>query len=289
MADSSQSQSTVVKQDRLFNFDILLEKFKQLRNTVEGMATRLLQGDVDIKDITMKLEEVRSAIPDAALSQGIPTCFDSRAMDVPGHKHDRISPNENAIHSKLEREKFVCAASPLPTMTAIKESENDKDKDAVVMWKLVAQSLSTMQSSKYKLEADILNISVDYMSKIEPHHRSERSLPGNNFITFQNGKERPWVGVVPVLQMERLLSGIPNARAVAFFILYHLPEEHHALLSCITIFAEEHTSLWRNHVLFEEWSEEESDAFACEFSRLVLGSWSKKAVLQKWHRLHEVT
>jgi hypothetical protein len=49
------------------------------------------------------------------------------------------------------------------------------------------------------------------MSKIEPHHRSERSLPRNNFITFQNGKEQPWVRVVPVLQMEQLLSGIPNA------------------------------------------------------------------------------
>jgi hypothetical protein len=39
MANSSQSQSTVVKQDYLFNFNILLEKFKQLWNTVKGMAT----------------------------------------------------------------------------------------------------------------------------------------------------------------------------------------------------------------------------------------------------------
>jgi hypothetical protein len=89
--------------------------------------------------------------------------------------------------------------------------------------------------------------------------------------------------------MERLLSGIPDARAVAFFILYHLPEEHHALLSCTTIFAEEHTSVWRDHLLFEEWSEKDSDAFACEFCRLVGGSWAMKSVLEKWHGLLEVS
>jgi hypothetical protein len=62
MVDSSQSQGTTVKQDRLFNFEILDEKFKQLRNS-------------------------------RAPSQGISTRLDSRAMDVPAHKHDRTSPN----------------------------------------------------------------------------------------------------------------------------------------------------------------------------------------------------
>ncbi|KFY31296.1 hypothetical protein V493_01234, partial [Pseudogymnoascus sp. VKM F-4281 (FW-2241)] len=34
MVDSSQSQSTTVKQHRLFDFDILLQKFKRLREVV---------------------------------------------------------------------------------------------------------------------------------------------------------------------------------------------------------------------------------------------------------------
>lgn len=237
MADSSQSQSTMVKQDRLFNFDVLLEKIKQLRKTVEKVATQLLQGDFNIEDITTKLEEVRSVIPNATLSQ--------------------------------------------------------KDRDAVVLWKLVAKSLSTMQPFELNpgsdSRADILDLAVDYMSKVQPHHGSERSLPGNNFITIQNEQKQVEVGVPPFQQMKRLLSGIPNAQAVAFFILFHLPKEHHALLSCTTIFAGEHNSLWRNHVLFEGWSEEESDAFACEFSRLVPGSPATAFVLQKWHGLLEVS
>ena len=89
-------------------------------------------------------------------------------------------------------DKLECAASSMPTMTAIKEPENDKD--AVVMWKLVTNSLSTMQSVKLEpdgdSEADILNLAVGYMSKIQPDHGSERALPGNDFITFQNAKKQ---------------------------------------------------------------------------------------------------
>ena len=156
MVDSSQSQSTTVKQNRLFNFDLLLNKFEQLRNTIEKMTTRLLQSDFDIGDIMTKLEEARSVIPDAAPSQGIPTCFDSRAIDVPAHKYDRTSPNDelekhlpqpDAINSKPERQKdefdkLEHAASALLTMPATEECRNDKD--GVDMWKLVANSLSTM-------------------------------------------------------------------------------------------------------------------------------------------------
>ena len=304
--DSSQSQSTTVKQDRLFNFDLLLDKFEQLRKTIEKMPARLLRSDFDMKDIMTKLEEVRSAFPDAVPLQGIPTRLDSRAMDVPAHKHDRTSPNDelekppsrpDAINSKPERgkaevDKFECATSSLPTMPATEEPENDKD--AVALWKCVAVSLLTMQSGQLKLdddsEADIWKLAARYILEIQPGHGSERALPGIDFIAIQN-EERGLGGntVVTLQQMERLLSGIPNAQAVAIFILSHLPEEHHALLSCTTIFAEEHTSVWRNHVLFEEWSEEESGAFACEFSRLVPGSWTKKPVLQKWHGLLEVS
>jgi hypothetical protein len=292
MMDSSQIQSTRVKQDRLFNFDLLLEKFKQLRNIVEEAGTQLLrQGHCNIEHIMKKLKEARSVIPDAAPSQGMFTHFDFRAMDVPDHQHDQINPNEDAIDLKLYRENFMCV--PLPTMAANKEPENDKDRDAVVMWKLVAKSLSTMQPFELNpgsdSRADILDLAVDYMSKVQPHHGSERSLPGNNFITIQNEQKQDEVGVPPFLQMKRLLSGIPNAQAVAFFILFHLPKEHHALLSCTTIFAGEHDSLWRDHVLFEEWSKEESNAFACEFSRLTPGPWTMIVVLQKWHGLLEVS
>ena len=69
MMDSTQSQSTRVKQDRLFNFDLLLEKFKQLRNIVEEAGTQLLRkGHCNIEHIMTKLEEARSVIPDAAPS-----------------------------------------------------------------------------------------------------------------------------------------------------------------------------------------------------------------------------
>lgn len=88
MADSSQSQSTIVKQDRLFNFNVLLKKFKQLQNTVEESATQLLQGDFNIKDITTKLDEVRSVILNATLLQGVPPCFDSRVIDVLAYKYN---------------------------------------------------------------------------------------------------------------------------------------------------------------------------------------------------------
>ncbi|KFX86274.1 hypothetical protein V490_09140 [Pseudogymnoascus sp. VKM F-3557] len=153
MMDSSQSQSTRVKQDRLFNFDLLLEKFKQLRNIVEVAGTQLLrEGHCDIKDIMTKLEEARSVIPNAAPSKSIPTRLDSRAMDVPAHKHGRINPNDelekhlsrpDAINSKPEREKNEVDKSEsdfssLPTMPASKEPENDKD--VVDMWKRVANS-----------------------------------------------------------------------------------------------------------------------------------------------------
>ncbi|KFY98836.1 hypothetical protein V500_01546 [Pseudogymnoascus sp. VKM F-4518 (FW-2643)] len=301
MVDSSQSQSTTVKQDRLFNFDLLLDKFEQLRKTIEKMATRLLRSDFDMKDIMKKLEEARSVFPDAAPLHGIPTRLDSRAMDVPAHKHDRTSPNDelekhpsrpDAINSKPEREKdevdkFESAFSSLPTMPASKEPENDKD--VVDMWKRVANSLSTMKSLELEFDgeskADIFKLAAGYMSEIQPGHKSERALSGNDFITFQNEKYKLGINVLPLQQMERLLSGIPNAQAVALFVLIHLPEEYHAVLSCTTIFTEEHTPDWRGRVLFEEWSEEESDAFACEFCRLVHGSFTLPSVLRKWHEL----
>jgi hypothetical protein len=177
-------------------------------------------------------------------------------------------------------------------MPATEQPENDKD--VVALWKFVAVSLLMMQPGQLKLdddsEADIWKLAARYMLEIQPGHGSKRALPGIDFITIQN-EERGLGGVtvVPLQQMERLLSGIPDAQAVAIFILYHLPEEHHALLSCTTIFAEEHTSVWRGHVLFEEWSEKESGAFTCEFSRLVPGSWTIKPVLHKWRELLEVS
>ncbi|KAL5353537.1 hypothetical protein ACLOAV_001574 [Pseudogymnoascus australis] len=301
MMDSSQIQSTTVKQDRLFNFDLLLEKFKQLRNIVEEAGTQLLRkGHCNIEHIMTKLEEARSVIPDAVPSQGIPTHFDSRAMDVPAHKRDRINPNDelekhpsrpDAIDSKPEVDKLEFAPNSLLAMLAAAEPENDKD--TVALWKFVAISLLTMQPRQLKHDDDseegIWKLVARYMSEIQPGHESERALPGIGFITVQNEAKGPGgISVVPLQQMERLLSGIPDARAVAFFILCHLPEEHHALLSCTTTFAEEHTSVWRNYVLFEEWSKKDSDAFACEFSRLVPGSWAMKSVLQKWHELLEV-
>jgi hypothetical protein len=128
------------------------------------------------------------------------------------------------------------------------------------------------------------------MLEIQPSHESEGNLPGIDFITIQNEKRGlNGIKVVPLQQMERLLSRIPNAQIVAFFILSHLLEEHHALLSCITIFAEEHTPIWRGHILFKEWLEEENVAFACEFSRLVPKSSATIFVLQKWHGLLAVS
>jgi hypothetical protein len=41
--------------------------------------------------------------------------------------------------------------------------------------------------------------------------------------------------------------------------------------------------------LFEEWSGEESSAFACEFCRLVHGSFTLASVLRKWCELREVS
>ncbi|OBT50476.1 hypothetical protein VE04_08862, partial [Pseudogymnoascus sp. 24MN13] len=171
MNDATQSQNTTVKQDRLFDFDILLEKFKQLRNIIEKAGTQLLQrGRCDIEEIMTKLEEARSVIPNTSPSKCIPPCLDSRAMDVPAHKHGRINSNDSlekhpsrpdAINSRPERrkaevDKLECAATSMPTMTAIKAPQNDKD--AVVMWKHVAKSLSTMQSVKLPSDADILNL-----------------------------------------------------------------------------------------------------------------------------------
>ena len=127
------------------------------------------------------------------------------------------------------------------------------------------------------------------MSEIQLGHESKRALPGIDFITFQNDKKELRIKVVPLQQMERLLSGIPNAQVVAFFILSHLLEEHQDLLSCTKIFTEEHTPVWRGHVFFENWTEEENSAFVCEFSCLVCGSWDMKSVLQKWRELLEVS
>jgi hypothetical protein len=124
------------------------------------------------------------------------------------------------------------------------------------------------------------------MLEMQPSHESERTLPRIDFIIIQN-EERGLLRVktAPLQQMEQLLSRIPNAKIVAFFILSHLLEEHHALLSCTIIFAEQHTPIWRGHILFKEWLEEENAAFAREFSRLVHESWAIIFVLQKWHRL----
>ncbi|KFY17487.1 hypothetical protein V492_00641 [Pseudogymnoascus sp. VKM F-4246] len=306
MMESSQTQSTRVKQDRLFNFDLLLEKFKQLRNTVEESGTQLLRkGHCKIEHIMAKLEEARSAIPDAASSQGLFTHFDSRAMDVPAHKRDRINPNvelekhpsrPDAIKSKTERgkaelDKLECATSSLLTMTAVKEPENDKN--AVVLWKHIANSLSTMQPIKLELdgksETDILILAMDYMSKRQPDHGGERALPGIDYIRCQNDETELGFNTVPLQQMERLLSGIPDAQVVAFFILSHLPEEHHALLSSTTMFTEERDVVWRGHFLVGKWSEEEREAFAFEFTRLVRGTRTIKSVLQKWRGLIEVS
>ena len=60
MVDSSQSQSTTVKQHRLFDFDMLLQKFKRLREVVEEAGIQCLRnGHCDIEDIMTKLEEDR--------------------------------------------------------------------------------------------------------------------------------------------------------------------------------------------------------------------------------------
>jgi hypothetical protein len=138
-------------------------------------------------------------------------------------------------------------------------------------------------------ESDIWNLAARYMLEEQPLYPSERTLPGIDFIAIQNDNELIGITGAPLKQMERLLSGIPDADIVAYYILSYLPEEYHALLSCTTIFAEEHTPIWRDLVLFREWSEEEKVAFACEFSRLVPGSWATIFVLQKWHGLLEVS
>ena len=299
MIDSSQGQSTTVKQDRLFNFNLLLEKFKQLRNIIEEASTQLLRkGYCDSEDIMTKLKEARSVISNATSSQDDPTPLDSRATGPPA----QIKPNDelekhpsqlDAINSKPERgrtttEKLECAASYLPTMPATEVPENNKD--AVAMWTSVIISLLNMQSGQLILDDSKAELADRYMSEVQLGHRSERSLPGIDFITLQNENKEPGeIGDVPLEQMTRLLSGIPNARAVAFFILHHLPKEHHALLSCTTIFTEELIPVWRSHVLFEEWTEKERVAFVCKFSSLVRGSWYMKSVLQKWHKLLEVS
>ncbi|KFY02544.1 hypothetical protein V490_00463 [Pseudogymnoascus sp. VKM F-3557] len=118
MMESGQIQSTRVKQNRLFDFDPLLEKFKQLRNIVEEAGSQSVRtGHYNIEHIMKKLEEAKSVIPDAAPSH------DFTAMDMPDHQHDQINPNElekhqsqsDAINSKPEGEeaeldKLKCAA-----------------------------------------------------------------------------------------------------------------------------------------------------------------------------------
>lgn len=91
----------------------------------------LRKGECDIEDIMKKLEDTRSVIPNAA---------PSRAMDVPAYKNDRTSSNDelerhprlDAVNIKSERgkaevSKLGCGASSLPTMTAVKDLENDKN------------------------------------------------------------------------------------------------------------------------------------------------------------------
>ncbi|KFZ02085.1 hypothetical protein V500_00453 [Pseudogymnoascus sp. VKM F-4518 (FW-2643)] len=226
------------------------------------------------------------------------------ALDVPAHQQDQDNPNDelekhpsqpDAINSKPEQrkaevDKWECAASSLLTMSATEELENEH---AVTTWKCAASALLTMEPCQPILDDDyksnIWKLTATFMLEIQPSHESEGTLPGIDFIINQNeNRGRNGINVVPLQQMKRLLYGIPDAQIVAFFILSHLPEEHHALLSCTTIFAEERTPVWRNHVLFEGWSEEESDAFACEFSRLVPESSATAFVLQKWHGLLEV-
>ncbi|OBT55415.1 hypothetical protein VE04_03603 [Pseudogymnoascus sp. 24MN13] len=165
------------------------------------------------------------------------------------------------------------AASSLPTIPATEEPEK--------MWKAVGISLAVMNPGQPIPNDENWKLVARY---IQPG--SKRALPGIDFIAGQNKNKGPdETGAVPLQQMERLLSGIPDAQAVAFFILSYLPEEHHTLLSCTTIFIEEHTPVWRGHVLFEEWSEGESGAFVSEFSRLVHESQDMKSVLRKWSEL----
>ncbi|KFY17981.1 hypothetical protein V492_00231 [Pseudogymnoascus sp. VKM F-4246] len=227
------------------------------------------------------------------------------ALDVPAHQQDQDNPNDelekhpsppDAINSKPELEKadvdkLECAASSFSTVPFTEEPENEH---AVDIWKAVAMSLLTMQSPQLILddysESDIRKRAARFMLEEQPCHANEGTLLGIDFIIIENEKRGlDGIKVAPLQQMERLLCGIPDAQIVAFFILFHLPEEHHALLSCTTIFAEEYTPIWRSHVLFENWSEEESDAFACEFSRLVPESWATVSVLQKWRGLIEVS
>lgn len=92
-----------------------------------------------------------------------------------------------------------------------------------------------------KTKAEMLILTIDYMLKRQPDHGSERALPRIDFVTCKNDEIEVGVNAVPLQQMEQLLSGIPDAQIVAFFILSHLLEEHHALLSCTAMFTEEHT------------------------------------------------
>jgi hypothetical protein len=204
MSDHNQSQSTRIKQERfrLFDFNILLEKLAQLQKVFERAATQLLRsGDCNIEDIMTKLEEARELILRAAPSHGIITCFDSRAMDLPSHKRDRITLNDESqkhpswkdtVNPTPEREKdevdtLKPAASFLSTMQAIKP-EPEREKVGVDFWKRVASSLSTMQPTKLELEGeskkdeiDILKLTARCMSTIQtikPGHESERALTG---------------------------------------------------------------------------------------------------------------
>ncbi|KFY66727.1 hypothetical protein V497_00747 [Pseudogymnoascus sp. VKM F-4516 (FW-969)] len=228
----------------------------------------------------LRCEEWRDNVDQSPISQSTPTRLDS-------HPSQPDTINSTPERGKAEVSKLDCAASSLSTMPAAEESENDKD--AVVMWKLVASSLSAMQAGYLLIDDDMWKLAARYMLQGQPLYRSERTLPGIDFIAFQNDNEPNGIKGAPLKQIERLLSGIPDADIVAYFILSYLPEEYHALLSCTTIFAEEHTPIWRDLVLFGEWSEEEKAAFASEFSRLVPGSWATIFVLQKWHGLLEVS
>lgn len=286
MSDSNQSQSTRVEQIHLF--DVLLGKFAQLQEVVVKAATEFLQSDCDI--IMTNIEKVRSVIPDAAPSQDISTCLNPEVMDNPNDELQKHPSRPDAINSKPERESdevdnMKRATSSYSTIQATQKPENDKE--AVEIWKFIAESLLTMAKLELvgESEVDTLTLAISCM----PDHESERVLPGNDFITSHNAKKELGVVLAPLLQLERLLSEIPNAQDVAFFILCHLSEEHHDLLSCTTIFTEEHTPDWRGHILFEKWTEEENAAFVLKFSRLVRGSWDIKSVLQKWHELFEVS
>ncbi|KFY46956.1 hypothetical protein V494_00249 [Pseudogymnoascus sp. VKM F-4513 (FW-928)] len=153
------------------------------------------------------------------------------------------------------------------------EQRKAKVEHAVTTWKCVSSSLSTMEPWQLILGDDSKATTrklAETLLKTQPRCECEETLLGIDYINNQNeNRGRNGVKVVPLQQMERLLYGIPDAQIMAFFILSHLPEGYHALLSCTTIFAEERTCVWRNHVLFEGWSEKENVDFACELARLL--------------------